>query len=407
MMKIKNYLIYFLQSVTNKIYNLIFLYFIAHTSNGLNKRRYMVINEIIEEEEEDNNNTKILKKNKNRIENTDEDNNIKKINNINIIKNDNSEYLNNKDFKNKKKNFLYKSVSASKENNEKGINYPSSEKFGFIMNKNNLNKKFCHNYCSTRDKIFMDYRKENNKKVELPSLSKNINISSNNNNISDTNKFVINNNMNESPSTSAFSHSNKKYLINDHNFTEEISKYRMGLLSANSSSNNTPIIPILPIKRPVSNFNFGGNPLCEIENISNQYDLNSKNNINLLNNKNNINIIGKNNFNKSPVVINSFNVKDNKDNNSKTSPRNKNIFKSFDLKGKSGNSSKYNNNLPNNINDNFMTSKMQKITIEKGMMNNKFTNTFNRQLINYNINSKTNNNIFKTKNENKSHSVKK
>ena len=357
----------------------------------------MIINEIIEEEDEDNNNTKILEKNKNSIENIDKDNNIKKINNINTIKNGSIQKINDKNKKNKKMNYLYKSVSASKENKMKN---PSNEKLG-----NNLIKKFSNNYYSTRDKIFMDYRKENNKKVELPSLSKNINISSNINNISDTNK-IINNNENESPSTSAFTNSNKKNLINDHNFTEEISKYRMGLLSANSSSNNTPIIPIIPIKRPVSNFNFGGNPLLINDIYSSHYDLNNKNNINIINNKNNNNITGKNNLNKSPVVINKFNERNDKENNfSKTS--NKNIFNSLDLNGKSINSSKFNGNIINNINNNIITPKLYKINIEKGMMNNKFT-VFNKQLIDCKINSNRfdKNSLFQMRNGIKSHSVK-
>ena len=116
-----------------------------------------------------------------------------------------------------------------------------------------------------------------------------------------------NKNRQESPSTRAFINSNKQYLTNVHNYTEEINKYRMGLLSANSFSNNNSIIPMFPIKRPACNFNFGGNPLWEINNHNNinQNDLNRENSIDSINKNNNNEIfIGKSNINKSLIIIN-------------------------------------------------------------------------------------------------------
>ena len=65
--------------------------------------------------------------------------------------------------------------------------------------------------------------------------------------------------------TSAFTHSTKKYCFplrtGNQNYTEDLSKFRMGLLSAGSNSNSNIIIPMMPLNRPVSNFNFGGGQL--------------------------------------------------------------------------------------------------------------------------------------------------
>ena len=252
-------------------------------------------------------------------------------------------------------------------------------------------------------KALLDNRNENNIKLHLPSISKNINYSS------EKNKIMNNNNKQESSSTSAFTNSNKKYLINGHNYTEEISKYRMGLLSANSSSNNNSIIPMLPIKRPVSNFNFGGNPLWEINNHNNfnQNGLNRENNIDSINkNNNNGIIIGKSNINKAPIIINSFSQRNDIN-------KNKNNIKSIDFK-KSVSLSKYNNNnmdnLTNNINNNNdINIKIHNIKIEKGLMNNRLTNIFNEQLNNYkkSPNQNNKNNTFQKKNGTNSHSLKK
>ena len=75
--------------------------------------------------------------------------------------------------------------------------------------------------------------------------------------------------------TSAFTHSSKKYFspgtFGNQNYTEDLSKFRMGLLSAGSTSNNNIIIPMIPMRRPVSNFNFGGGQLW------NNFENNNKN----------------------------------------------------------------------------------------------------------------------------------
>ena len=56
----------------------------------------------------------------------------------------------------------------------------------------------------------------------------------------------------------------------NNNLTEDYNKFRMGLLSAFSNSNNNNIIiPIIPMQRPLSNFNLGIGQLWEnIDNIN-------------------------------------------------------------------------------------------------------------------------------------------
>ena len=120
-------------------------------------------------------------------------------------------------------------------------------------------------------------------------------------------------------------------------------------------------------------------------------------------------IIGKSNINKAPIIINEFSQRNEANNYSKTSNKKENIFKNLDFK-KFISSSKYNNdNLTNNINNknnNAIIPKLNKIKIEKGVMNNKLTNIFNKQLIDSKINPNKNN-IFQVKNSSKSHSIKK
>jgi hypothetical protein len=226
-----------------------------------------------------------------------------------------------------------------------------------------------------------------NDKIELPLLKKNNNNSPNTNNIFNKNQVLHYNNIsNESPSTTAFSNSNKN-ILKSRNLTDQISKYRLGLLSANSSLNNnnnnkSPMIPIIPINRPVSNFNFGGNQLWELDNI-NTSKTSSKNVI-----KSNNDIV----FN--PILNDKHII-------SKTT-KNKNTVKSLDMKGKSHSIEKININSVNNL----KTAKFHKIKIDKSLANNNiFANIMNKQLNDFKNNF--NNDIFHMKSGNKSHSVKK
>ena len=204
--------------------------------------------------------------------------------------------------------------------------------------------------------------------------------------------------------TSAFTNSSKKYYspigIENQNYTEDLSKFRMGLLSAGSSSNNNIIIPMISMRRPVSNFNFGGGQLWNFENtnksinnknnlekaIINDEDKNVNINMNVNNNiKNDEDIILDAEFSKKKLNINlnsskkNYNIynKPKLNNNS----RNKS-FKSQDLK-KQYDSFPINNDYNNiYIGMDKMINKLHKIKIEKGMMNTGILNSLNKKFNN-------------------------
>ena len=216
-----------------------------------------------------------------------------------------------------------------------------------------------------------------------------------------TDKAKLQQNLNSitNDNTSAFTHSSKKYFspscIGNKNYTEDLSKFRMGLLSAGSTSNNNIIIPMIPIRRPVSNFNFGGGQLW------NNFENNNKNIINKINaidedkNKNNnqINqkedsIIFNPDFNNEKGVnnINNININDSKKNFNiytkfNNGTRNK-LLKSQDIKNQ------YNAfPLKSDINNLYlgmdkMINKLHKIKIEKGMMNTGIMNSLNKKFNN-------------------------
>ena len=377
----------------------------------------MVINEVIEEEDEDKkkkSDSNLVNKINNEKNNNDsfleeklseQINNIKVYNGNEEIKDENSNSnfyknsnklssafnahnnillgnkINMKSNLNNNKNNKF-TISAGKWNHPS--NYPINSKENIITHKNNFNK-----YTFLRDKVLSDNNtnniNNNSNKITLPELNKN-NNNNNNNEINSNNKNEnikpiklshtvgkntpsnCNNLINETPSTSAFTNSTKKYINNKHNLTEEVSKFRMGLLSAGSSlnANNNIIIPMLPLKRPVSNFNFGGGQLWE------NMDKNITN-INNINNINNMKSVGESQQISGESLKNSVNSL------WKLPTRNKN-FKSQDMKGKFNFSAGDSNN--NNI---FaaekMTPKLHKIKIEKGMMNAKLANVINKQMI--------------------------
>ena len=268
-------------------------------------------------------------------------------------------------------------------------------------------KKTFDKYVSVRDKLFP----ENKNGIVLPDL-KNINNTNNQfNNFESLNikkpftskklnlrsistdkaKFQQNFNLHSiTNDTSAFTHSSKKYFspggMLNQNYTEDVSKYRMGLLSAGSTSNNNIIIPMIPIRRPVSNFNFGGGQLWD--NFENN-NINKKNN-NIIDKITNINDDKNTNINNNlkkeedEIIFDAeFNKKDslnskrnyniyNKSNN--TATRNKS-FKSQELK------KQYEANDINNlyIGMDKMITKLHKIKIEKGMMNSGILNSLNKK----------------------------
>ena len=375
----------------------------------------MVINEVIEEEDEDKNNKKKKSDSNadNKMNNKDNSNDSflgeklpEPINNIKVysgneeIRDENSNSNLYKDSNklgnafNAHNNILLdskinmKSSLNNNKNNKFTIstgkwNHPSSyvvnSKENIITHKNNFNK-----YTFLRDKVLSDNNKNNinnnSNRITLPGLNNNNNNNNNNdgnpNNLNENIKPIklnhtagknspsnFNNLVNETPSTSAFTNSTKKYLNNKHNLTEEVSKFRMGLLSAGSSlnTNNNIIIPMLPLKRPVSNFNFGGGQLWE----------NMDKNITNINN--NIGKVGES----QPIP--GANLKNSVNSLYKPPTRNK-TFKSQDMKGKFTFSSGMGDS-GNIYGVEKLAPKLHKIKIEKGMMNTKLANVLNKQMI--------------------------
>ena len=332
------------------------------------------MNEIIEEVDEDKNNN-----NANQIKNgkcnKQENNNNLKENNINIktIKEIEEKEMKKRFKKSNKFNLMYKSIAFSKEKNKNKIDFNENENYNYINKENEFQNKSNNNL--DINGVKSNSKIDNISKINLPLLY-----------IPSKNK-LLNNINNETPSTSAYTTSTKNNLRNDHNLTEQVTKFRIGLFSANSSSNNA-IIPILPIKRPVSNFNFGGNQLWEKD------DTNKDNKI--FNNNNEILIEKEIEPNKEPKMKN-INLNKYFDKN-----KTRDIFKSTDSKYKSTSFNNRFEQISNNIN---LKSKMTKLTKEKGQ-----DNFFNMKLIEFKkmpsyLNK--NSNFFRSRNGNKSHSVKK
>ena len=265
------------------------------------------MNEIIEEVDEDknNNNTNQIKNGKC---NKQENNNNLKENNINIktIKEIEEKEMKKRFKKSNKFNLMYKSIAFSKEKNKNKIDFNENENYNYINKENEFHNKSNNNL--DINGVKSNSKIDNISKINLPLLY-----------IPSKNK-LLNNLNNETPSTSAYTNSTKNNLRNDHNLTEQVTKFRIGLFSANSSSNNA-IIPILPIKRPVSNFNFGGNQLWEKD------DTNKDNKI--FNNNNEILIEKEIEPNKEPKMKN-INLNKYFDKN-----KTRDIFKSTDSKYKS------------------------------------------------------------------------
>ena len=332
----------------------------------------MEVHEIIEEVDEDknNNNTNQLKNGK--LNRQEKNNNIKDIN-IKSIKEIEEKEVKNIFKKSNKFNQMYKSLAFSKEKNKNNLDINENLNYNLTNKGNEFHNKTKTNFDIKGDKS--NSKTDNISKINLPLLY-----------ISSKNK-LLNNLNNETPSTSAYTNSTKNNLRNDHNLTEQVTKFRIGLFSANSSSNNA-IIPILPIKRPVSNFNFGGNQLWEKDD-SNKY--NKK-----FNNNNEILIEKEIEPNKEPKMKN-INLNKYFDKN-----KTRDIFKSTDSKYKSTSFNNRFEQISNNIN---LKSKMTKLTKEKGQ-----DNFFNMKLIEFKkmpsyLNK--NSNFFRSRNGNKSHSVKK
>ncbi len=362
-----------------------------------------MINEVIEEEDEDKNNN-IIKESDIKKENIEKKNNnnekFRKIMTKNIspfctINNPNLKNIN-KDINKNKSNLIWN-------------NSPPNKKINTYENL--LYKKTFDKYVSVRDKLIPTNKTSNNDGIILPNLKNINNINNNYQSINikkslnapklnlrslSTDKAKLQQNMNINSitnDTSAFTHSSKKYFspigLGIQNYTEDVSKYRMGLLSAGSSSNNNVIIPMIPIRRPVSNFNFGGGQLW--------------------NNIENINITNKNIMEKDMKVdedknVNKYLEKENDNNLDKEFPKKElkininNSKKNYNIYNKFSNDKRNNNlksqdmknqlevlTIKNDINNLYldkMKNKLHKIKIEKGMMNYDIINGLNQKLKN-------------------------
>ena len=362
-----------------------------------------MINEVIEEEDEDKNNN-IIKESDIKKENIEKKNNnnekFRKIMTKNIspfctINNPNLKNIN-KDINKNKSNLIWN-------------NSPPNKKINTYENL--LYKKTFDKYVSVRDKLIPTNKTSNNDGIILPNLKNINNINNNYQSINikkslnapklnlrslSTDKAKLQQNMNINSitnDTSAFTHSSKKYFspigLGIQNYTEDVSKYRMGLFSAGSSSNNNVIIPMIPIRRPVSNFNFGGGQLW--------------------NNIENINITNKNIMEKDMKVdedknVNKYLEKENDNNLDKEFPKKElkininNSKKNYNIYNKLSNDKRNNNlksqdmknqlevlTIKNDINNLYldkMKNKLHKNKIEKGMMNYDIMNGLNQKLNN-------------------------
>ena len=358
-----------------------------------------MIKEVIEEEDEDKNN--IIKENDIKKEKVEKKINneekfkkivIKNITPFNSINTTNLQNTNNEIHN--KPNLIWS-------------NSPFNKKINTYENL--LYKKTFDKYVSVRDKLIPNNKNSHTGGIILPDL-RNINNNYQSLNIKkpfnspklnlrslSTDKAKLQQNINSiTNDTSAFTHSSKKCFspigLGIQNYTEDVSKYRMGLLSAGSSSNNNIIIPMIPIRRPVSNFNFGGGQLWNNYEDSNK-NINNKNIIDkdmiVDDDKNDNKYLKKeddnNNldvkFQKKELTINLNNIKSNYNIYNKLSGVTKTkLFKSQDMKHQLEVCP-----LKNNINNLYldkMINKLHKIKIEKGMMNSDIMNSLNEKFNN-------------------------
>ena len=427
MKKIKNYSNYWRVNVRKKLFILILNIFIIIASNSLLNTR----KKILDEEDDKNKRIKLRIKDKvifkNLMKEKDMFNNhlYKKIDNYDSNRNTNhiNQILNNKDKDkkiqlnnnyNKQKNiFLNNNINKYNHVNRiinlKSLNGHNNSNNNLVNNNNsNININNMNNNSSNlnaskpKDSFFTKYNKigvnQNHKQIKDPykkeqkcisafdsMLTNNKNNSEelNSNNLQNINmsnafnqkKNVKNNNFNDdTPSVSTLAYS-KKYnsnSINNQNLTEDHNnKFRMGLLSAYSSSNNNIIIPIIPLQRPLSNFNLGCGQLWEnIDNIKNnnlskgKLDQNSK----------------KMNIDKK--MINHINLIDkNMRHKISTAPTQKrgdyNYFSNNDKDFHFINENY--NNIFNNINN--FGPKLHHIKIDRSLMNNKLTDSLNKNIM--------------------------
>ena len=360
-------------------------------------------------------------KEKKDLINNDGDNIFKKIENYDNNKNNNN-YNNNNNIQikiNKDKDKA--KISNIQKNTFLNNNFNKYNHVSRMINLKSLNSHNHNNLNSLKESLFTKYNKiginHNQLKDPFKKEQKCISafdsmINSNKNNteelqnlqninnykIYNQKKSIKNYNFNDdTPSASTLAYS-KKYnsnSTNNQNMTEDHNnKFRMGLFSAFSNSNNNIIIPMIPIQRPLSNFNLGGGQLWEnIENLNkntvSSVKLEQNNKQLNLNKKliNNINIIEKN------KICNDMR------NKIGTAPGQKrNEFNYFFNNDKEKNMINKNySNIFGNMNN--FGPKLHHIKIDRSLMNNKFADSLNKNML-LNYMSLEQNNLPKIKNNN-------
>ena len=364
MMKIKNFLIYQKEKV------ILFYLIIIDNKEKENNKKKVLVEDVIPEEDEEKQKTEIKFYNKNN-NNTNNNYNYNNHNNINNNINVNNKELkvnelidkkNNINQKNKRPNYLKKMIIDV--NNNNNINERNSlspiTNINQISNPNNIKTNPLFTSWNNLNKL--------NQEKEKSQISKLLSSSQNHkfdiflpeiNHISNNSKknLTVNNNIDTQSTT------NESKKNSNSNNTDEYSKDRIDLMSAkfatnlniNSASSNI-IIPMIPLRRPNSNFNIGGNLLWEkMENLKSS----------IINTEQ---PIEKNNF-ISRNIQNAHSVERGK---VSTAP------------------------LSNN------TIKLHKIKIEKGMMNSKFADTINKNMYTFELNEYylNNNNLYNKNNKN-------
>ena len=381
--KIGNYQNYLKESV--RIFIIIFYFLIAYSSQS--KRRNF-INEVIEEEDEDKN----KEKNKNG-NNTDKYNkNMNKNNkqNENIYSDErkhkpvliwSNSHFNKKTYENL---FYKQTFDKYVPIREQLINNENTNTNGVVPDHNNKNNNLDKN-SNTKEIKTSIVSKNNLRSKSMDKTNPQSQQNKNKNNNIDNNINNNINNINSTNDTSAFTHSSKKYFtpraIYTQNYTEDLSKFRMGLLSAGSSCNNNVIIPIMPFRRPVSNFNFGaGNLLNNFEN-SNFNKKEKQEEKNEEKEKDKMNKEKNNEINKKEINTDITNLKRNYNiyNKVNSATRNNKPFIHSELKKRLELFQSKNdiNNLY--IGMDKMITKLHKIKIEKGMMNSGIVNSLNKK----------------------------
>ena len=351
-----------LEGKRKKFFFYLFLNLIIIAYSSQSKRKNF-INEVIEEEDEDKNKEKDKKEKKERK------------------KNRHSKRLN--------ENIYPEDKTA------KPILIWSNSQFKKKISENIVYKKTYDEYVPVHEKLANDNKKSEKKGILTDfqaqtynsiALKNNMRSKSIDKKISQINKNTnLNNNINSTNDTSAFTHSSKKYssprVIYTQNYTEDLSKFRMGLLSAGYSCNNNIIIPMMPFRRPVSNFNFGAGQLW-----NNFEKGNTTKNKENTEEKNEIKENKKNNNDEKEIKRKEINIdfSNSKRNyylydkiNSAT--RNNKPFRHTEMKKRLElfQSKKDINNLY--IGMDKMITKLHKIKIEKGMMNSGIVNSLNKK----------------------------